>query len=106
MRTPEGREKDKIKKHLASIGAWGFSPYMTGFGKSGVPDLCACIAGKFWGIEVKRESALPTRLQILRMSEIKKAGGMAAWGTSAKVISEIELWRAQESLKQELTLGQ
>jgi len=93
MLTPEGHEKKVIKKYLDSIGAWHFSPSMTGFGKSGVPDIVACCCGSFIGIEVKREGKLPTKLQERRMAEISKAGGLTLWGTSEKVIKKLEVWR-------------
>jgi Holliday junction resolvase len=59
---------------------------MAGFGKSGVPDIVACINGKFVSIEVKREGKEPTALQWQRMAEIDLAGGFAYWGTAARVI--------------------
>lgn len=90
MRSPEGHEKQAIKKYLDSIDCWYFSPAMNGFGKAGVPDLVACIAGKFYGIEVKRESKVPTVLQNRMLEEISEAGGTAIWGTADKVISELK----------------
>ena len=137
MKTPEAVEKDELKNYLAGIGAFYFLTFAPGFGKSGLPDIVACIArsserpssafiawldrnnlmsidagidalnsafncgyatgqrsvGAFWGIEVKREGFGPTALQEARMEEVKKAGGMTAWGTAEKVIREIEAWR-------------
>ena len=90
MKSPEGFEKDDICKYLDSIGAWYFRPYMAGFGKSGVPDIIACIDGIFFGIEVKREGKGPTKRQQARIDEIKAAGGEATWGTAEKVIREIK----------------
>ena len=86
MHGPEYYEKKAIKKYLESICAWHFSPYMAGFGKSGVPDIVACINGKFVSIEVKREGKEPTALQWQRMAEIDLAGGVSVWGTAARVI--------------------
>ena len=94
MKTPEGYEKDKIKKYLDSIGAWYFCPYMAGFGKRGVPDIVACIYGRFWGIEVKREGKKPTPIQRRRMDEIIKEGGNVSAGTAAQVIAQLEHWLA------------
>ena len=105
MKSPEGFEKDEIKKYLNSIGAWHFSPFMAGFGKSGVPDIIACVLGTFWGIEVKREGKGPTKLQLLRIAEIKKASGMATWGVANKVKSEIEAWRQAKLKELSQTLG-
>ena len=90
MKSPEGREKDAIIRYLNSIGAWSFRPYMAGFGKSGVPDIVACIRGEFWGIEVKREGKEPTTIQQKRMDEIELAGGYSVAGTAAVVITEIK----------------
>lgn len=92
MRTPEGFEKDDICKHLDSIGAWHFRPFMAGYGKSGVSDIIFCYNGRFGAIEVKREGKEPTERQWLRMKEIEKAGGKAFWGTAEKVIPEINTW--------------
>ena len=92
MKTPEAYEKDEIKKYLKSIGAFFFSPYMAGFGKAGVPDIVACIHGRFWGIEVKREGKQATMLQARCMSEIEEAGGFAVCGTAEKVIGMISTW--------------
>jgi hypothetical protein len=134
MKTPEAVEKDELKKYLAGIGAFYFLTFAPGFGKSGLPDIVACIArsserprssafiawldrnnltgidalnsafncgyatgqrsvGAFWGIEVKREGFGPTKIQEIRMEEVKRVGGMTAWGTAEKVIGEIEAWR-------------
>lgn len=90
MKTPEGYEKDKIKKYLDSIGAWYFCPYMAGFGKGGVPDIIVCHRGRFISIEVKRPGKEPTERQKLRMAEVQAAGGVAIWGDATKVLSELD----------------
>jgi Holliday junction resolvase len=104
MKSPEGYEKDDICKHLDSIGAWYFKPYMAGFGKSGVADIIACIAGTFWSVEVKREGKVPTKLQAARIDEVRQAGGKATWGTAKMVIADIEKWRRMRPMP--VTLGQ
>jgi hypothetical protein len=98
MRTPESWEKDDICKFLVGLGAWFFRPLMAGYGKSGVPDIVACVPitieahmvgmriGVFVGVEVKREGKGPTPLQIARMVEISEAGGYACAGTAERVI--------------------
>lgn len=92
MKTPEGYEKDEICKFLDLLGAWHFKPFMSGFGKSGVPDIVCCWQGYFIAIEVKREGKEPTPLQTQRMKEIQKRGGWAMWGTAAKVIGELRMF--------------
>lgn len=91
MRSPEGFEKDAIKKFLATIDCWHFSPFMKGFGKNGVPDIVGCYKGRLFGIEVKRSFEIkPTSIQLRRMGEIRKAGGIAIVGPAAGVIEEFK----------------
>lgn len=104
MRTPEGFEKSQIKKYLDSLGVWHFSPYMKGFGKTGVPDIIACVpvtitqdmvgqtVGMFAGIEVKREGGKPTANQIRCMAQIEDAYGKAFVGTAEIVVGWIRAW--------------
>ena len=92
MKTPESYEKAAIKQYLDKLGAWHFSPFMAGYGKSGVSDIIFCYRGRFGCIEVKREGKAPTKLQELRMEEVRKAGGWAFWGWADKVIPELHHW--------------
>lgn len=102
MRTPEGFEKDDICKYLVGVCAWFFRTYAAGFGRSGIPDIIACVpivitadmvgmrVGVFTSIEVKREGKEPTKLQDARMAEIRDSSGFATWGTAEKVIRELK----------------
>lgn len=88
MRSPEGYEKDDIKKFLNMLQCWFFSPYMRGMGKNGVPDIVGCYKGRFFSIEVKREGGKPTAIQSRRMQEIVDAGGLAFCGCAEIVIRD------------------
>ena len=95
MKTPEAYEKAEIKKYLdrGKPLIWYFSPYMAGFGKSGVSDIIGCHRFKgFFAIEVKRPLKEPTVIQWKRLGEIEEAGGKGFWGTADKVISKFEAW--------------
>jgi Holliday junction resolvase len=73
--TPEGKVKKQVKKILDDLGAYHFSPMMTGYGHSGVPDIIACYKGMFLGIECKSGKNTPTLLQKHNMELIQRAGG-------------------------------
>ena len=45
--------------------------------KIGVPDLLACINGKFVGLEVKKENGKPSEIQLWNIKKKKKSGGIA-----------------------------
>lgn len=87
MKTPEAYEKAEICRYLDSIGAWYFKPMITGFGKSGVPDIIACYQGRFIAIEAKREGKAPTPIQDRRLNEIRALKGIGVAGTAKQVIS-------------------
>lgn len=58
-----------IKRIKAAGKAMGYT--------AGIPDIIACIGGKFYGFEVKTERGKPTALQEVTMRKIQAAGGIA-----------------------------
>lgn len=47
------------------------------YGTAGIPDVIACIDGRFFAFEVKTEIGKPTKLQEATIREILAAGGTA-----------------------------
>lgn len=76
-KTPEGKVKDKVVAILKQEGAYYFFPATHGFGRSGVPDVVACVNGYFLAIECKAGKNKPTALQIREIENIRHAGGVA-----------------------------
>jgi len=72
--TPEGKVKAKVKKKLDEAKAYYFMPATGGYGKSGVPDIVACVNGWFIGIECKAGTNKPTALQQNNLNIECKAG--------------------------------
>lgn len=83
--TPEGKVKKKVLEMLTSSGAYYCMPVTGGYGRSGVPDIIACLHGKFLAIECKAGDNKPTALQEKALADIQRAGG------SALVINEDNL---------------
>lgn len=75
--TPEAKVKAQVVKQLKEIGAYYFSPVTGGYGRSGVPDIVACINGRFVGIECKAGKGVLTALQSKNIQAIKDNGGTA-----------------------------
>lgn len=74
------KEKDfekKVKKFLDSLGheVWYFKHWARAYSKSGIPDIIACIAGHFVGIELKKEDGTPSPLQIRNIELIQASKG-------------------------------
>lgn len=75
--TPESKVKKRVKKVLDEMQVYYFMPVTSGYGNSGVPDVVACIKGKFFGIECKAGNNKPTALQDKHMHNIRESGGAA-----------------------------
>jgi Holliday junction resolvase len=92
--TPEGRIKAKVVKILRDEGVYYFFPATHGYGRSGVPDVICCVAGKFLAIECKAGTNKPTALQVHEIEQIRSAGGVAVVANEANWDSIRELIRA------------
>lgn len=74
-------EKDIVKailrylKTVPNCFAWKEHGGM--YGTAGVPDIIACIGGRFYAFEVKTEKGEPSALQEATIRKILAAGGVA-----------------------------
>ncbi len=75
--TPEGKVKKKVVALLKTHRAYHFFPATGGYGKSGVPDIVACVNGYFFGLECKAGNNKPTPLQNKNLTDIENANGVA-----------------------------
>jgi len=75
--TPEKKVKNEVTKILKEYNAYYFFPATGGYGRSGVPDIVACLRGYFIGIECKAGSNTTTALQNRELASIELAGGRA-----------------------------
>ena len=54
------------------------------YSTAGIPDIIACMGGRFVALEVKQPGGKPTRLQEITLGKIREAGGIAAVVTSVE----------------------
>lgn len=66
----------KYLKTVPNCFAWKEHGGM--YGTAGVPDIIACIGGRFYALEVKTEKGKATALQEATIRKIQNAGGIAA----------------------------
>lgn len=59
------------------------------YGTAGIPDIIACIHGRFVAFEVKTSTGKLTKLQSVTLQKIQNAKGLAYKVTSVKEVSEI-----------------
>lgn len=74
--TPEALVKKRIVYMLQKADIYYTTPATYGRGRSGVPDILACVKGRFLGIEAKTVKNKPTALQEREMSRIRDSGGV------------------------------
>ena len=75
--TPEVKVKKKVRAVLDQMKVYHFPPFSGGYGRSGVPDIVACIDGRFVGIECKAGKGKLTAIQQHNLDEIQRCGGIA-----------------------------
>ena len=85
----------KIKKYIEYIGGWEVKFFANSYTKAGIPDVLACISGRFVGIEVKAQNGRPSELQLYNINKIREAGGVAyvvypsAWEDLKIILNEV-----------------
>ena len=67
----------RIKKYLKDNNCWYCKNFANAYTKSGIPDILACVNGKFIAIEVKAQNGRATELQLRNQKQIQDAGGIA-----------------------------
>lgn len=83
--TPEGKVKLKVTNILKKLGAYYFFPATGGYGRSGVPDIVACLEGQFVAIECKAGKNPMTALQEREMKNILASKGVGLCINEANV---------------------
>lgn len=75
------KESDIVKaimKYLKTVpGCFCWKEHGGMYGTAGIPDIIACINGRFYAFEVKNESGRLTKLQEATIRKILAAGGTA-----------------------------
>ena len=103
-KTPESKTQHKEAYYQKKILEWLRKTYPgTGFFwkaqagpycRGGIPDICGCLDGHFFGFEVKRPGGKPTELQKETIRQINAAGGTALIVTTVEQVKEaIDKWK-------------
>jgi hypothetical protein len=91
--TPEGKVKAKVTALLKKHNIYYFMPATGGYGRSGVPDIIACMRGRFLAIECKARGGKLTPLQSRELALIEEAGGIPY------VVNDISLEALESTLR-------
>ena len=76
----EARLIEQIRKFVKNSGGKVIKIHTTGVSEKGIPDLVVCIPSlPTFFVETKSKGKKPTKLQLAKIKEIQKAGGIAFW---------------------------
>ena len=82
----EQQIQKQIIDYLQSINAYTIKVITANH--AGVPDIQACLQGRWISIEVKQPGQKPEPLQFHHLEQIQKAGGLATWATSVTQVKD------------------
>ena len=78
-----------IMNYISSIGGLPLKYNNMGiYATAGVPDIIACIKGRFVAIEVKKPGGKPSALQKAYIKTINEIGGIAFWADNLDDVKE------------------
>lgn len=81
--------QDSIMRYIKSIGGLPIKQNQIGiYGQAGVPDILACIKGRFVAIEVKRPGQKPKPIQEAFLDAINKKGGVGFWADNLDKVKD------------------
>ena len=87
------KESDIVKaiiKYLKTVpGCFCWKEHGGMYGTAGIPDIIACVDGRFVAFEVKTETGKLSRLQEVTIRRIREAGGKAHVVRSAAEVAGI-----------------
>lgn len=73
----EKQFENEIKKFLSELPkTWFYKNWSGPYSKSGIPDIIACVNGKFVAIEVKASNGKPSELQKRNIRLIQEGNGL------------------------------
>ena len=81
--------KQQVVKRLKERHVYYFFPAAGAYTSIGVPDIVACIRGKFVGIECKAGNNRATELQLRNLEAIRDNGGHA-WVVNENDLETLE----------------
>jgi len=81
----------KIKNRVIKDKGLVYKMTASNFSVLGLPDLLIFHKGKTFLLEVKAKGKKPTKIQLQRINEINKAGGLAFWTDSMEDFEAIIL---------------
>lgn len=76
-KTKESKLEEEIERFMNKRGIWQLARYQAQSNQNGLPDRLYLYKGFLLGLELKTDEGEPTKLQLRKIDEINKNGGIA-----------------------------
>lgn len=88
-KTKESKLEEEVERLLQRKGIWQLARYQAQSNQNGLPDRLYLYNGYLLGLELKTDEGEPTKLQLRKIDEINKNGGIALIIRSAKEVEQL-----------------
>ncbi|MBR1386418.1 MAG: hypothetical protein IJ568_06280 [Bacilli bacterium] len=75
-KTKESKLEEEIERFMNKRGIWQLARYQAQSNQNGLPDRLYLYKGFLLGLELKTDEGTPTKLQLRKIDEINKNGGI------------------------------
>lgn len=76
-KTKESKLEEEVERFMKRKGIWQLARYQAQSNQNGLPDRLYLYKGYLLGLELKTDEGEPTKLQLKKIDEINKNGGIA-----------------------------
>ena len=88
-KTKESKLEEEVERLMQRKGIWQLARYQAQSNQNGLPDRLYLYKGYLLGLELKTDEGKPTDLQLRKIDEINKNGGIALIIRSAKEVEQL-----------------
>lgn len=88
-KTKESKLEEEIERFMSKRGIWQLARYQAQSNQNGLPDRLYLYKGFLLGLELKTDEGEPTKLQLRKIDEINKNGGIGLIVKNVKIVDKL-----------------
>ena len=88
-KTKESKLEEEVERLMQRKGIWQLARYQAQSNQNGLPDRLYLYKGYLLGLELKTDEGEPTKLQLRKIDEINKNGGIGLIVRDTKTIEHL-----------------
>lgn len=88
-KTREGKLEEQVERFMRAKGIWQLARYQAQSNQNGIPDRLYLYKGYLLGLELKTDIGKPTKLQLKKIEEINRNGGIGLLVRDVKTVEKL-----------------